>query len=1130
MGTTLDQLQAGGGTVQWVAAIGGYPHLLTDGSTSAAVTAWAGTDWTQAIGGLVVMGKWQQEIHPYEPFRPGGSTLSLFIPDSPDSTFGQEVFRSPVQDTAQTYLTATADNSALTLTVKRTADFPASGELSLGTERIGYTGKTATTFTGCTRGLYAPFKHDAVTQRFGGYHRVGQYDYSSPALEPVVTASQRSWKGRWVGLWLHRRTGSTLDTRSEAQCCFAGRIVEVRDDPNALGTVVVVESVMESIAEATLLRDQWTGRVRSGVHLEAGQQFTAKDVRESTANTADPLVVVSGSSIGPNEISAGYHELSEFVSKLNSWLAAENLAGNLLGSYSFTSPQDTGEGLRTVLNWSMPSTGSGQLAAFAIGGPPHAWTFLGYFPATSAGNGYIEDQDVAGDAYQLVSEEEPYVTMFTALYTSGHPVGIESSRGVFADQAAFLPPQLNAALLAGSGDWGIFESGGAVFIAQYVSATELDNLFRAPSLEGASAPGFPPSRIYGRRASEDPVVELRQIMILQGRIDELIPALFLSTGTLGYNSATHDVLGYGLGLGLPWELLGDNFVSDCDMLATASATITMILDKPTKFVDAIGADLVLRRSHLVWKNGGIRLTSWSTPTLAASEHALGEDNKAAPLGTSENPRSPSVITDEWHRDLIKIQYNRSLSTGEYGSVVVLEDRTSIDDNGGHARPVTISARNAYGNGGGSSAPQIDILIPDFLAWMPFFSRPYRKIKRSIDLRLFEGVAPGDVVTLTDDYARNPATGLRGLDNVVGLIVSHTFDFGGPEPGDPTSIRPMVGEVDVIILDTDRVFAYAPAAHVDETVTGGGFSGGYNAGTKTLRCRAHEYSYATDVADAGRFQATDKVRVYQIDAVGGLSWSDTVASASGNDIVLTTGLAGYDSTKLYRVTYDDYGTATTGQRAYAFEADDADGRIVDLAGPNLYGGSQAPVLYTIGAHTAIPERPEAASVAGDGRAHDSGADMAMAVAANNLIDHKTAQNAPVLGLALSGKAGPTLTLVNLTPLFIGENVFTSASNRRKLTVAPFMRSTDGLTATVRVTISFKPPVDTAGADQFGDVTFAQPYAQATFTSSSTTWATATAQDLDAGVARNDDPVWLSVECSDNAECRGVAQARLSERKA
>lgn len=54
---------------------------------------------------------------------------------------------------AETALSAGIDNSVTTIPVYTAAVFAADGIIGIGTEAIHYTGKTATTFTGCTRGF-----------------------------------------------------------------------------------------------------------------------------------------------------------------------------------------------------------------------------------------------------------------------------------------------------------------------------------------------------------------------------------------------------------------------------------------------------------------------------------------------------------------------------------------------------------------------------------------------------------------------------------------------------------------------------------------------------------------------------------------------------------------------------------------------------------------------------------------------------------------------------------------------------------------------------------------------------------------------------------------------------------------
>lgn len=62
-----------------------------------------------------------------------------------------------------TYLDGAITSSDATITVDDTTDFPSSGYLWIGQEKVQYTGKTGTTFTGCTRGLlaqYPAYAHD----------------------------------------------------------------------------------------------------------------------------------------------------------------------------------------------------------------------------------------------------------------------------------------------------------------------------------------------------------------------------------------------------------------------------------------------------------------------------------------------------------------------------------------------------------------------------------------------------------------------------------------------------------------------------------------------------------------------------------------------------------------------------------------------------------------------------------------------------------------------------------------------------------------------------------------------------------------------------------------------------------
>ena len=76
------------------------------------------------------------------------------------------------QDGVTALTSGITNNSTTPIPVTSTADFPASGNILIGKELIAYTGKTTTTFTGITRGVYGStnVSHstgDSVTEAIG---------------------------------------------------------------------------------------------------------------------------------------------------------------------------------------------------------------------------------------------------------------------------------------------------------------------------------------------------------------------------------------------------------------------------------------------------------------------------------------------------------------------------------------------------------------------------------------------------------------------------------------------------------------------------------------------------------------------------------------------------------------------------------------------------------------------------------------------------------------------------------------------------------------------------------------------------------------------------------------------------
>jgi hypothetical protein len=94
-------------------------------------------------------------------------------------------------DTPRTVLSATAASGAASISVASTADFPSAGTLFIAAagasgaiEYVSYTGKTATTFTGLTRGL-TNVVINPTTGATGGASAATTFTYSATAPIPV---------------------------------------------------------------------------------------------------------------------------------------------------------------------------------------------------------------------------------------------------------------------------------------------------------------------------------------------------------------------------------------------------------------------------------------------------------------------------------------------------------------------------------------------------------------------------------------------------------------------------------------------------------------------------------------------------------------------------------------------------------------------------------------------------------------------------------------------------------------------------------------------------------------------------------------------------------------------------------
>jgi hypothetical protein len=970
--------------MKWVLTIEGCPYIFSDAPAATVLNAYAGTDWTtssQVLGGLFVELNNTQSVTPMQVFTTMGEAIARIQDDGTD-TIGKFIARRAGGH--ETTITSSLGCNDTTINVRSTTNWPSSGICYIGTEAINYTGVTGTTLTGCTRGMYSPLGADisgSAGNRIGNPHRVGT-DINHVQLNPVVSTIPRTWIGKRAVFRLHTwdAANQTINSKTQAQNMFTGRITGVSEDKELVGTTVLrVGHLMHDLEQATIWKDQFVGEIKPGVALITGRTFKFQE-RTSDALAAVTLTVVAGAPANTNEVQTGTYSLPNLVHVLNAWLGGCKSAATIQGNYTFASPVSNSDGIHTNLYW-YNSVTADTYVGFYLTLPWEIAQFLGLEGDPADGGAAVRWPPFLnsigprkGTNNTTSSTKAPFTTMIAkplsgqlgADYASSCYIDVDNVNGTFVDQYGVLPASIKA-LCSSSAQWGVFLFDEKVLVVgNYDSSLQrLKNCWCTTIMQLAGNNDAGSSTYFGRRADEADrgPVKIRQILLIEDTWAQSILSLLYTTGTTGYNHATYDNYPSGVGLALPGEVIGDEFKTTIMNMSCANAPVMMTLDEPTKFMDLVAGDLNFRLAFIRWKNQHFEIKQWRTPLNTDAVTTLTESNKAAPAGDANpNHRIASEETNEHVRSVIKIDYCRDFAVGRNGDFLrsfMFEDQTAVDDAGGGVKPTTIQLRNTlqqHANAGAS----IESGLADFMARMTSISRASHKIRRTMDQRYYETIAPGDIVTIVDDFARDPLTGARGVSSRAAFVTSSGGDLGGfsPQPGGET--RTQGGEVTCNFLDTQRGRAYAPAADIDFSYGSGGYVAGYNAATKTMRCVAHSYSHSITVQtskgtvyvdeshDALSFPIGSKVRVVARDpanVAAPLTWTDTVAGQAGDDVTLTAGLAGFDTTLHYRIVPDAYDVVVTAQKDTAYQADATDELVKDIEPPWHYSATDEAYGYT-----------------------------------------------------------------------------------------------------------------------------------------------------------------------------------------
>lgn len=1138
MGTTRDALQADSSVeLGYVLVIEGYKYLITDGLPLDAVTAWAGSQWSDARTGLRVNGSLSQKLAPWSnELSVFGLTFTIL-----GEEFAVDMFRSrPVIRTQllDGFSSGDSQGGSFDINVQDASQF--TDTLFIGNETFTIGSVLGDTITLSDEGQYHPHGADGTPNVLGTGHavaddaNVGNYSSSTPVY---VTGDAATWLGKHVALHACRVSGGVWDTKGESEIIFAGTIDGISQD-GPLGTRIECVGIRQSLIDATLMHDQWSATPSEGMVFVDGD-WLGINLRSGAGGSVtyaySERLTAATPGTGADEFPAGRYSAAEFGAILSDHLNGDATVGVAPLSRRWTcGTKETTSGSRFVISSDGTSLDTPQVELFAS--REQTLEFLGFEIrggrdsfAYAVSLGPV-NQDGLSVAYASDNRPVAYPDIGASLIPGGQhtalTIDLEDSDGKFFDHTSLLPPSAQEHVSPGE-VWSFYTFGDeVVFLGRRDSDTKISGILTDIPLAKLSNNADKAGSLSGH-------VRVKQILFVADTFSNIMAKLFASIDGEGVNHGTYDAFPWGAGI--PWSLLGSSFLNSLQSVEQASIedSVALIIEKPTKLWDAVRSDFAMRMASPVWKDGGLQIQTLSIPNASTAEHILNESNK------SDMENTTMSETSEYLTHTLKIQYNRNPIDDEYRDTIIVRNAAAYQRAGGRGETLTIKARNSYGGIEGSGA-SIEALADTLgSVHLPVFGKPLKVWSRSVPHTLFH-TAPGDSVSISDDRTRDPNTGQLGISSRATTVLSVSSNLG------ISSDQGYFGQVDVLFSEEDRMFSLAPSldsATQTTTATGRSWTDGYDdgagtAGVFSLLVEQDSFSPAAS-NDVDSFAVTNLIRLLErdpSDPAAAVTFADSIDAINKDvivgydEIVLKTGFGNsgnpaFSAGALYTVEFDSYDQLTGDQLLTAFQASVSDGLIQNLINENVLGentklGDFAPDIDL------LPLR-HSDEQSGDGVPFSASFVRAQCRMGNNLANYKTAAHAPfvVENEIVASTAGASEFKHMWTfPFFVGSGRW-PGGRRRRLNIAPMFRSTSGGTSvSVRVTSSANPP----RGEVFTDTSWNGPISQVTFSSSSSTLAVATAQQL--AVIRAQQPwpgdlTWISVETNNLTAFHGLAELWL-----
>lgn len=825
-------------------------------------------------------------------------------------------------------------SDATTIPCNNTSVMDSSGYAHIGQECISYTGKTSTSLTGCTRGLYP-----AIYGASSAKSHIRPFSAEIDSIIPV-SAVPFNMIGRMITLYAitYDKTTNSWNDEENAYLVWIGRISDK----------IIYDKGMWEVSCEGLLKD-----LEKGI-CESVYTTSLKQVINITGTSNERTLILTNqinvNKITYTPVSESYYRSITIPAGLYS-LDGETAYPSLVTTindllYGITWTDETGaevsKEIEVKLIWEDDKIGinvqtgiSKWYDAADAGGYSHImWVrtpsrgkyfssilaILGFDQKTVMNlgkgdyNSSRESPHLDWFSSTLIASKEPYVAYHPVKNSGGGRIYVTDHSSLISDQGDYALSALGAILI--KADLEQRDKKDCEILLRYnYKGKELSDNIETQYLDLVVGQK-PTYEIYDyiawKNSEESPEVEqiynpAKESFLASEFVEseyqtnsvfKVLLRLVLSTGTRYANSTTYDVLHRRIaGLGFP------EVIVDVDSFETADKEIAneVLADRDVWLIkkgddanEVISNELKLFGYALVWSNQKYKIIKTNPIDINTYQYEITDHSaKKAEYDTSTtiNQYEVSIMLD-------------SITLKKEKAKIIISDADSIEGLN-QKRVMKIDHSGIIS----SSAEVLKQSLKKFLGnrWLRYSGM---KIKMTLNPEYMTKIDIGDVIIVNNSYVYDIVTGTYGGSWYCWIINMQKYFTKGWS---------CVADVIVVKSTTEtRGNPWAGSVLVDYSAA----NGGWNSGSYILTLKPLEFGETNDYDDGKVFNNTDKIVIIQRNAAnpsnpliwGPYTLDENYENTAANSIKLPDGteLTDWDANQEYIVVPADYTETPTTQ--------------------------------------------------------------------------------------------------------------------------------------------------------------------------------------------------------------------------